>query len=76
MSEIFAVRNVDEKTRTFISEYANEHNLNTGDALRDIVSFAQEHLKEKKQHKKYQSIFKIHDKIKFSGSTTNYKVNE
>lgn len=76
MSEIFAVRNVDEKTRTFISEYANEHNLNIGDALRDIISLAQEHLKEKSKHKKYQSIFQIHDKIKFSGSAPDNKVRE
>ena len=66
MKDIFAVRNVDEKTRSVISEYARERNINTGDALRELISFAQEYIKEKNRAKKYRSIFTIHDQVKFS----------
>jgi hypothetical protein len=74
MKEIFAVRNVDERTVSFIQTYAHEHNLNTGDALRELVSFAQDYLKERDRTKKYESIFTIHDKVKFS-SGEGVKVN-
>ena len=78
MSDIFAVRNVDEKTKEFIYEYAHENNLNTGEAVRDIVSLAQEHIKEKQQEKKKyrkKSIFEIYDKIAFKDKDPNLSKN-
>ncbi|MFH1785149.1 MAG: hypothetical protein ABH842_01855 [Candidatus Micrarchaeota archaeon] len=75
MKEIFAVRNVDEKTILFINAYAREHKMKTGDALREIVSLAQEYVKEQSRMKKYRSIFAIHDKLKFSSENTELRVN-
>ena len=69
MSELFAVRNVDEKTKHFIYKYATENDVNIGEALREIVFLVQEHLKEKeqqKQKKKYSSLFDTYDKIAFT----------
>lgn len=67
MEEIFALRNVDQGTKKFIKNYAHEHDLNTGEALREIVMTAKEHLAEKKQKKKYKSFFDTYDAIKFKG---------
>ncbi len=68
MSEIFAIRDVDEKTKKFIHKYAHEHDVNLSEALRDIVFMVQEHLKElekQKTKKKYKSFFDLYDKLKF-----------
>lgn len=67
MSGVLAIRNVDEKTRQFIREYATEHNLNIGEAIREIVFLVRQHLKECGEHKKkkYQSFFEIYDKVAF-----------
>ncbi|MFH0713303.1 MAG: hypothetical protein V1722_02095 [Candidatus Micrarchaeota archaeon] len=67
MEEIFAVRKVDDKTKRFIQRYASDHDLNTGEALREIVFIAETHLRENKEKKKYNSIFDTWDKIKFKG---------
>ncbi|VVC02512.1 Uncharacterised protein [Candidatus Bilamarchaeum dharawalense] len=69
MADFFAVRNVDDKTKSFILDYAKENNLTIGDALREITRLASERLKEKKHEKKTQSIFDVYDKIKFSSNT-------
>ena len=52
MADIFAVRNVDKKAQDFIYDYAHKHDVNTGKALAEIVSLAEEHLKEKEQKRK------------------------
>ncbi|MBI5158913.1 hypothetical protein HY992_02225 [Candidatus Micrarchaeota archaeon] len=77
MTGVLAIRNVDEKTRQFIREYAAEHNLNIGEAVREIVFLVRQHLKECGDHKKkkYQSIFEVYDKIKFSDSDPNLSRN-
>ena len=67
MEEIFAIRRVDDRTKHFIQQYATEHDLNTGEALREIVVMAKEHQKKKKDKKKYKSFFDTWKKIKFSG---------
>lgn len=63
---VFAVRNVDKSTRKFIQNYALEHDLNTSEALREIVVKAKEHIKEQNK-KKYKSFFDTYDTIKFKG---------
>ncbi len=63
---IFALRNVDEGTKKFIKNYANEHDLNTGEALREIVLGAKEHFQESKSKKKYKSFFDTYEKLKFN----------
>ncbi len=68
MEEIYALRNVDQGTKKFIKNYAHEHDLNTGEALREIVVKAKEHIQEeKKTKKKYNSFFDTWKKIKFKG---------
>lgn len=64
---IFALRNVDEGTKRFIRNYAHEHDLNTGEALQEIVVKAKERIHEEKTRKKYNSIFDTWEKIKFKG---------
>lgn len=66
MADMFAVRNVDETTKQFIAQYAEEHNITMAEALRELVLLVQEHLKERKR-KKYSSIFDTYDKIAFEG---------
>ncbi|MBI2079500.1 hypothetical protein HYT84_01950 [Candidatus Micrarchaeota archaeon] len=78
MSEIFAIRNVDRKTKAFIQNYAYEHDLKLGDALKEIVFLVQEYIMElskNKQKKKYRSFFEIYDKIKFSSGDPNLSKN-
>jgi len=78
MSEMFAVRNVDNKTKEFIYEYAHAHDLNLGEALREISRLVQEHLKEKerkKQKKKYRSFFEIYNKVAFKSDDPNLSKN-
>ncbi len=64
---IFAVRNVDLGTRKFVQEYAHEHDLNTGEALREIIVKAKERIREERTKKKHNSIFDTWEKIKFKG---------
>ena len=74
MSDIFAVRKVDEKTREFIYEYAHENDLTTGEALREIARMAKEHMKETPK-KKYRSFFEIYDEVKFRSKDPNLSKN-
>ncbi len=71
MSGMFAVRNVDKDTKKYIQAYATEHDLTTGEALREIVFLVKEHLAEKKQAKKYKSIFDTYEQIAFSSGDPN-----
>lgn len=78
MAEIFAVRNVGEKTKDFIYEYAHIHDLNTGEAIDEITRLAQEHLKEKevrKIKKRKISIFEVYNKIAFKSKDPNLSKN-
>lgn len=65
MADFFAVRNMDDATREFISRYASEHNLSMAEAIREISLLARERMQEKKG-KKRMSIFTTYEKIKFS----------
>lgn len=71
MSGFFAVRNLDEKTKAFIAEYAHERKVNMAQALREIVYLVQEHLRERQKHKhtkKYRSFFEIFPDVAFESS--------
>lgn len=70
MADFFAVRNMDEATREFISKYASEHNLSMAEAIREISLLARERLKEKKGRKP-ASIFTAYEKIKFKSGNPN-----
>jgi hypothetical protein len=70
MTEIFAVRNVDEGTREFITRYAKEHNMSMAEAMRRISMLAREHIRER-GNKKPASIFSVYEKIKFSSGNPN-----
>jgi hypothetical protein len=74
MSDIFAIRNVDEKTKEFITHYAEEHDLSMGEALRELMLLVQEHLAEKPT-KKYKSIFDTYDKIAFKSGEDDISKN-
>lgn len=69
MSDIFAVRDVDEDTKRFIHNYARRHKMRVGKAMKQLVYLAQEHLKEKEngQKKKFRSLADRYDEIKFGG---------
>lgn len=76
MTEFFAVRNLDEKTRAYIAEYAHERNLNMAQALREIVCLVQEHLRERqKPRKRYRSFFEVLPQIAFESSDPNLSKN-
>ena len=67
MADMFAVRNLDEKTIEAIQEYAHERRLNTAEAVRDLVFFGLQHIKHAKKEKKYNSIFDVYGSMKFRG---------
>lgn len=69
MSNIFAVRNLDKKTIEYIKNYANNHNLNTAEAIRDLIFFGLKHIQKTQKKKKYNSIFEVYDKLKFRGES-------
>lgn len=66
MADMFAIRNVDDKTKEFITEYAENHDMTVAEALRELILLVQEHLAEMPK-KKYKSIFDTFDKIAFEG---------
>lgn len=61
---IYTIRNLDEKTKHVIRDYAVQHNLNTADAIRYLVFVGK---KTKTESKKYKSFFEIYEKVKFKG---------
>jgi plasmid stability protein len=65
MADFFAVRNLDEQTREFISRYAKEHSLSMAEAIREISMLAREKMQERKEGKP-ASVFTAYEKIKFS----------
>jgi plasmid stability protein len=75
MADIFAVRNLDEKTRKEINAYANEHNSTIAEAIRELVFLALQHIKHTKKEKKYKSIFDTQDKIAFHSGDPNLSKN-
>jgi len=74
MSEFFAVRNLDEKTRQEIQQYAEEKDLAIAEAIRELVFLAKAHLAERPK-KKYRSVFEVLERIKFSGGDPNLSQN-
>lgn len=66
MSDIFAVRNLDEKTRETIYKYATEHRINTAEAVKELIFYGMQHIRHTKKEKKYESIFDVYEKLKFS----------
>ena len=70
MADFFAVRNMDDATKEFISKYANEHNLSMAEAIREISLLARERMREQKG-KKRLSIFTAYEKIKFASGNPN-----
>ena len=65
MGEVYTIRNMDEKTRKEIQNYAHEHDVSIGEALRELIMIAMKSLR-KEEGKKYKSIFDVYEKIKFS----------
>jgi hypothetical protein len=70
MADFFAVRNMDDATKEFISKYANEHNLSMAEAIREISLLARERMREQKGKKRI-SIFSAYEKIKFASGNPN-----
>lgn len=67
MADVFAIRDVDERTKRAIHAYAQTHDVTVAEAIRDLVFFGLQHIKHKKKEKKYKSIFEVLDKLKFKG---------
>lgn len=70
MTNFFAVRNLDDSTKEFISGYAREHKISMAEAMREIALLAQERMREKKRGRP-ASIFSAYEKIKFSSGNPN-----
>lgn len=70
MTNFFAVRNLDDATKEFISNYAREHKLSMAEAMREIALLAQKKMQEKKG-KRSTSVFSAYEKIKFSSGNPN-----
>ena len=67
MSEFFAVRNLDEKTKHAIQQYADDKDVTIAEAIRDLIFFGLQHLKHAIKEKKYSSFREVYDKLKFKG---------
>ena len=65
MGDVYTIRNMDEKTRKEIQDYAHEHDVSIAEALRELIMIATKSIK-KEESKKYKSIFDVYNKIKFS----------
>lgn len=68
MNDLFAIRDVDEKTRRFIHTYARSRRMRTASALKELVGLAKTHLGELKQASqklKYKDLFDEYEKCKF-----------
>jgi hypothetical protein len=74
MSEFFAVRNLDEKTKQEILQYAEEKDMAIAEAIRELVFLAKAHLSERPK-KKFRSVFEVLDKIQFSGGDPHLSQN-
>ena len=64
---VYTIRGMDEKTRTAIQAYAQEHDVNVAEALTELVFFGLQHIRHTKKEKKYSSIFEVQKKISFKG---------
>ena len=71
MSDIFAIRDVDEPTRRFIHIYARNRRLKAGKALKELVKLAQTHLQEKEKTTKKYKYKSIMDAYKHFGFRSN-----
>jgi len=77
MADMFAVRNLDEKTKHTIQDYAQDKDVTIAEAIRDLVFYGLQHIKHTKKERKYKSIFEVYDKLKFSGDPNlSQKIDE
>ena len=68
MSDLFAIRDVDEGTRLFIHTYAKSRRMKAASALKELVRLAQVHLQEKETAKskyKYHSLMDAYKRMSF-----------
>jgi hypothetical protein len=63
----YTIRNLDEKTKETVQEYAQKHNLNIAEAMRELVLLGVQHMQHTKNKNKHSSFFDIYDRIKFKG---------
>jgi hypothetical protein len=59
----YTIRDLDEKTRQVIHDYAAQHHLNTADAIQYLIFVG----RKTKTEKKYKSFFEIYEKVRFKG---------
>ncbi|MEW6748890.1 MAG: hypothetical protein AB1295_04250 [Candidatus Micrarchaeota archaeon] len=67
MSDFFAVRNLDEKTKREIQAYAEDKDVSIAEAIRDLVFYGLQHMKHTRKGKKYSSFRDVFDKLRFKG---------
>ena len=72
----YTIRDLDDKTKEVVHHYAQEHDLNIADAIRELVFLALQHLQHSKKEKKYGSFFEMYDKIKFKGGANLSKEHD
>lgn len=65
MADFFAVRNLDEGTREFITRYAKGRGISMAEAMREICLLARERMRARKG-KKHASVFSVYERVKFS----------
>ncbi len=57
MTEMYTVRNVSDRTRKQIDDYAKEYNLTVAQALQQLIEFGLEYVEQhKKNPKKYLNL--------------------
>ncbi len=74
MSDIFAIRDVDEHSRSFFHRFAQSRRLKAASAFKELVQLAQEHLREKEQSgakKKYKTLMDGFEKLRFHSDQTD-----
>ena len=62
---VYTVRNLDEKTKEVIAEYAESHDLNMGQAISQLVRLAVENLQHKKKEKRFKNLAELYEHLKF-----------
>ena len=73
----YTIRNFDEKTKENIYVYAQEHDINVAEAIKELVFYGLQHIKHSKKEKKYNSFFDLYDELKFSSdSDLSQKIDE
>ncbi len=61
---MYTIRNLSEKTKMHISDYAKEHNLTIAESIQQLVEFGLEYLEQhKKNPKKYLNTLAASEKL-------------